>query len=258
MGKITLSIGVLFDVERFLREYLLCIWYSSYGSMIVPPQPSGWYPPINKFSSMVKLQILRHPMFFLGWNSLNPSKSTKSFRFFMIFLWSTASKSRRLRHLSRSIKSLVNLEGVELLRTSGPQWGRLSTGWDPRSSSCSVALKKSGWILWFMVDVTRVISWGLSRDTCFFCWHALMFFVEMFWWFCGTMFFSDENLWLDFGQSDCCDDYFTICSNLSRYFLCFFLQTWPEDLHAVRRCFVLSSLCHDVTGRAYTPRKRSM
>lgn len=65
-GKITLSIGVLFDVERFLREYLLCIWYSSYGSMIVPRQPSGWYPPINKFSSMVKLQILRHPMFFLG------------------------------------------------------------------------------------------------------------------------------------------------------------------------------------------------
>ena len=74
----------------------------------------------------------------------------------MIFLF-VASKSRRLRHLSRSIKSLVHLEGVELLRTSGPQW-------DPRSSSRSVAKKR----LNFMVDVTRVISWGLSRDTCFF------------------------------------------------------------------------------------------
>ena len=164
-GKITISIGVLFDVERFLREYLLYTWYSSYGSMIVPPQPSGWYPPRSFFehiwggSSGVSPPLASWPLssikqikqhgeapdsqtshVFLGWNALNPSRSTKSSRFFMIFLF-VASKSHRLRHLSRSIKSLVHLEGVELLRTSGPQW-------DPRSSSRSVAKKRLNFMVY--------------------------------------------------------------------------------------------------------------
>ena len=116
-GKITISIGVLFDVERFLREYLLYTWYSSYGSMIVPPQPSGWYPPRSFFehiwggSSGVSPPLASWPLssikqikqhgeapdsqtshVFLGWNALNPSRSTKSSRFFMIFLFVASKK----------------------------------------------------------------------------------------------------------------------------------------------------------------------
>ena len=179
---------------------IFLLWFND-----CPPQPSGWYPPRSFFehiwggSSGVSPPLASWPLssikqikqhgeapdsqtshVFLGWNALNPSRSTKSSRFFMIFLF-VESKSRRLRHLSRSIKSLVHLEGVELLRTSGPQW-------DPVRAR--VQLPKKGWILWFMVDVTRVISWGLSRDTCFFVDMLWRFFVEMFWWFCGTMFFS--------------------------------------------------------------------